>query len=135
MPLLLDTGVIYALADTDDAWHRRVLNYLQRVREVLMAPITVVPEVAYLLRARLGPDAECKFVDSLAKGEIVVEALSGADLQRSVVLMQAYKSIGFVDASVVAVAERLRLREIATVDRRHFSQIQPKHIPAFRLVP
>jgi predicted nucleic acid-binding protein len=43
--------------------------------------------------------------------------------------------LGSVDASVIAAAERLRVTEIATVDRRHFSVVRPTHAPAFRLVP
>jgi hypothetical protein len=100
-----------------------------------MTPITVVPEVAYLLRTRLGVKAEWRFVESLAKGEIAVEGLSIADMKRAARLMQQYPQIGFVDASVVAVAERLRLDTIATTDRRHFSQIRPQHLEAFRMVP
>lgn len=38
-------------------------------------------------------------------------------------------------ASVVAVAERLGLTEIATIDRRHFSVVRPRHIDAFTLLP
>jgi predicted nucleic acid-binding protein len=49
--------------------------------------------------------------------------------------MDRYPDIGFVDASVVAIAERLRLRTIATTDRRHFGKIQPSHVKAFELVP
>lgn len=135
MALLLDTGVIYALADIDDSWHRRVRDYLRRRRDVLIVPITVVPEVAYLLRVRLGPDAECKFVESLSKGEISLELVSITDLERSLELMGKYPAIGLVDASIVAIAERLRLSVIATTDRRHFSQVRPRHVTAFRLVP
>jgi predicted nucleic acid-binding protein len=29
MPLLLDTGILYAMADEDDAWHQRVVRYLR----------------------------------------------------------------------------------------------------------
>jgi predicted nucleic acid-binding protein len=43
--------------------------------------------------------------------------------------------VGFVDASVVAIAERLRLDRIATTDRRHFSTVAPRHRASFELVP
>lgn len=43
--------------------------------------------------------------------------------------------LGAVDASVVAVAEWLGLAEIATVDRRHFSVVRPRHLDAFTLLP
>lgn len=135
MPLLLDTGILYAMADQDDAWHERVVQYLRQNSEVLMTPVTVVPETAYLLRSRLGAKVERHFIASLAAREVLVEMLSNADLMRTASVMTERPDVGFVDASVVAVAERLRLNRIATTDRRHFSTILPRHRPAFELVP
>lgn len=43
--------------------------------------------------------------------------------------------LGTTDASVIAVAERLGVREIATLDRRHFSVIRPRHVENFILLP
>jgi uncharacterized protein len=135
MPLLLDTGFIYALADVDDAWHERCRNYLRKTREVLLVPAPVIPEIAYLFRERLGATEERIFIQSLADREMVVEALAATDFSRCAALMKQYSQIGFVDASVIAVAERLRLRTIATTDRRHFGTIRPIHAAAFDLVP
>ena len=135
MPLLLDTGVIYALADRDDAWHQRATAYVDETRELLLAPVTVLPEAAYLIRDRLGAGAERALVASLTGGELGVETLTAADLRRCAALLGSYPAIGFVDASVIAIAERLRLRTIATTDRRHFAMIRPRHVRAFELVP
>ncbi len=135
MPLLLDTGVVYALADADDAWHERAKDLLRRVREPLLIAVTTIPEITYLLRKRLRPEAERLFVDSLAAGEVGVESMTDADWRRAVELLETYDAIGFVDASVVAIAERLRLKTIATTDRRHFSTVRPSHVEGFELVP
>lgn len=137
MALLLDTGVLYALADADDAWHQRCVDFLERTREILMVPVTVVPEVTYLLRARpkLGPRAEHRFVQALAHGELDVQNLTLPDMRRCAALLQKYPDVGFVDASVVAVAERLHITTIATTDRRHFGAVRPKHVAAFDLAP
>lgn len=66
-----------------------------------------------------------------------VEQLTAEDYPRIVDLMRQYAdaSIGFVDASVVAVAERLDIRSILTLDRRHFGPIRPNHCPALDLLP
>src|SRR5918994_1363602 len=109
MSLLLDTGVLYALADADDAWHARCRDYLARAREALIVPVTVLPEVTYLLRDRLGPREERAFVGALARDPLRVEATTRADFERCLGLLETYPQIGFVDASVVAIAERLRL--------------------------
>ena len=135
MPLLVDTGVIYALADRRDAWHARVRSYLQSRRDTLLAPVTILPEVAYLLRERIGARAERAFTQSIAKGEIAVETLERPDLARAGQLMSDYDWLGFVDATVIAAAERLKMTTIATTDRRHFALVRPAHAERFTLVP
>ncbi len=135
MPLLLDTGAIYALADADDAWHEPMREFLFDRPEILLVPATVLPEVAHLLRNRLGEAVERRFVDSLVKRELTVEPLQAPDLDRCAQLLERYRDIGFVDATVVAMAERLRLQSIVTTDRRHFAQVRPVHRIAFDLLP
>jgi predicted nucleic acid-binding protein len=39
------------------------------------------------------------------------------------------------DASVVALAERLREPKVATLDHRHFATVRPSHAPALDLWP
>jgi uncharacterized protein len=135
MPLLVDTGVIFALAYRKDGWHARVRSYLESYSGPLLAPVTILPEVAYLLRDRIGPHAEHAFAASLAAGEIAVEPVTHKDLKRTAQLMGSYEALGFVDASVVAIAERLKLHTIATTDRRDFSIVRPAHVERFTLVP
>jgi predicted nucleic acid-binding protein len=135
MPLLIDTGPLYALADVDDDWHVRVRDFLRKDRRSLIVPVTVVPEAAYLIRKRLGVSAEKRFADSLAMKEISVENLTTADLRRSSELLETYPFLGFVDASVVAMAERLKLLSLVTTDRRDFGRVRPRHVRAFELLP
>jgi predicted nucleic acid-binding protein len=123
---LLDTGVVYALADRTDAWHRRCAKFVEGFRGLLLVPSTVVPEACYLLGEHLGGRAELAFVRSLAGGELPMAHLTAGDLKRCVALLETYEDagIGFVDASVAAIAERLRVSAILTTDRRHFSIIR-----------
>jgi predicted nucleic acid-binding protein len=135
MPLLCDTGILYALADRDDVWHARATRFIEKQRQVLLAPVTVLPEVAYLLRTRLGPSAERAFADSLAAGELAVENLSQRDLTRTAELLAEQPFLGLVDASIVAIAERLKLETLVTTDRRDFGRVHPRHVDAFQLLP
>lgn len=135
MALLLDTGIVYALADVDDDWHERARELITTTREARLVPITVVPEAAYLIRARLGPTAELALVRSLVGAELMVEDVTFEDLERCAKLLEQYPDLGLVDASVVAIAERLRMKSIATTDRRHFGPIRPRHVKAFTLLP
>jgi predicted nucleic acid-binding protein len=105
------TGVIYALADRADAWH------------------------AYLLRYRVNAGAELAFTASLGRGELAIEDLTRRDLKRAEQLMSTYDGLGLVNATVIAIAERLKLTTIATTDRRHFAVVRPAHVARFTLVP
>lgn len=134
MTVLVDTGVLYAAADADDAWHRRVADWLAEAGNPLLVPVTVVPEVCYLIHTRLGGAAERLFVRSL-QDDLLVEELTDGDLERCVALLESYPHIGFVDASVVAMAERLDIRHVATTDRRHFSTLRPRHVEVLTLLP
>ena len=128
-------GVVYALADADDAWHERARDWTDAVTELLIVPVTVLPEVAYLLHSRLGAAAELAFVQSAASGELEIEPLRQQDLTRCVDVMRRYPVIGFVDATIVAMAERLKIESIATTDRRHFAMVKSRHTKGYQLVP
>ena len=103
--------------------------------ESLLVPVTVIPEVSDLLHSRLGVAAEQAFVCSLAARELDVEMLRDQDVARTAAILERYPDIGFVDASVVAMAERLKVTQVATTDRRHFARVTPRHADAFVLLP
>ena len=135
MPLLVDAGILYAMADRSDAWHHPAVNYLKMFRPTLLAPVTVLPEAAYLVHTRLGAIAERKLVQAFVDGEVAIEPLKPGDLNRVVALMAKYPELGLADCSLVAMAERLQLDTLATTDRRHFGLVRPAHVKRFTLVP
>lgn len=134
---LVDTGIIYALADKGDAWHRRAASSVLGFPGRLIVPASVIPEACYLLSSCLGPFAETAFLVALNNREMSVEQVAAPDMARTVEILKRYADadIGFVDASLVAVAERLGIDTIFTTDRRHFSLIRPAHCSAFTLLP
>lgn len=97
----------------------------------------VVTEVTYLLATRLGPEPEIRFLGDLASGALSIEPVPAGDWLRIAELVAAYRDLplGTVDASIVAAAERLGIPQVATVDRRHFGVVRPRHVAAFTLVP
>jgi predicted nucleic acid-binding protein len=125
------------MADRDDDWHYRTVRFLQLSRDEIIVPVSVLPEAAYLLAAHLGAKAEQRLVQSIVTGEMEVEELTIPDLRRSLELMRRYEDaqIGFVDATVIAIAERLKLKRILTTDRRDFSLMRPRHCKQFKLLP
>lgn len=135
--ILADTGPLYAAADQDDGRHADVRAFLERNSEPILVPATVLPEVCYFLDRHLGSAAEIRFMRSVMDGDLILEAVTAEDLPRCVEVMEQYADnrLGFVDASVVAVAERLNITRILTIDRRHFTVVRPRHVTAFELLP
>ena len=135
--VLVDTGILFAMADLDDAWHEPIKAFLQNITDVLVVPITVLSEICYLLNTHLGKESERKLIASITQNELRVEGLTTEDFRRSLQLLETYSdvNIGFVDASMVAIAERLKIHRILTTDRKHFSIIRPRHCRSFDLLP
>lgn len=63
--------------------------------------------------------------------------LTDADWIRCAELVRIYSDLelDLMDASLVAVAERLKVTEIATLNRRDFNVVRPTHVEAFTLLP
>lgn len=137
MAILVDTSVLYALIDDAEPQHPNVRAFIEQCQEVLLVPITVVPEADYLVLTRIGAPTEIRMLRALATGELDVEGVTQKDFARALELVERYadSGLGFVDASIAAIAERLGVRQILTLDRRHFGMLRPRHCPAFELLP
>src|SRR6478735_10799297 len=135
--LVVDAGPLYAIADTSDRMHRECLELLVSHRGPLIVPTLVITEVAYLLGQRLGARAEVLFAQDLATGVFQVDAVHPGDWVRIAELVATYRDfpLGMADASVIACAERHDIHKLATLDRRHFSAVRPRHVQAFTLLP
>lgn len=137
MAVIVDTSVLYALVDAADAAHVRARDALRRETEAIIVPQATMPEVGYLIGSRLGPRAEANFARHLAASDWRVEPLADPDLRRTVEILDRYADarLGIVDASIVAIAERLGVRRLYTLDNRHFGSIRPAHLESFELLP
>jgi predicted nucleic acid-binding protein len=135
--VVIDTGIIYALADKNDSWHKKAFEFVKIFKGKLIIPLPVIPEACYLLNIYLEQSAEISFIHSLINRELRIEYFHANDLIRCAELLKQYDylNLGFVDATIVAVSERLKIRKILTTDRKHFSAVKPKHCEAFTLLP
>lgn len=137
MALILDTGPLYAALDRSDADHAACRRLIENATEPLVVPAPVLVEVAYWTERRLGTGAWLALLDDVAAGAFVVEDLTLADYRRVRELCDRYADadVGFVDAAVLAVVERLAEPKLATLDRRHFGTLRPRHVDALALLP
>jgi predicted nucleic acid-binding protein len=137
MALVCDTGPLLAALDAADPDHRACADLLTTGTEDLVVPTLVLAELDYWCQERLGARAWLIFLDDVLAGSYRIEALAPADVRRCRELQQTYDDLrlGVVDASVVALLERLREPKVATLDHRHFATVRPAHTDGLGLVP
>ncbi len=100
-------------------------------------PAPILVEVEHLLNHTRQVETFVAFLDDCRQGAFIVEDLQPADYARVGELLSTYADlrVGFVDAAVMAVVERLREPKLATLDHRHFSVMRPRHVEALELLP
>ena len=125
--ILCDTSGLIALLDRDDVNHARVKVH---AAEPLIVPVTVLCEVNYFITKYLGDHVARRFMAEQAKGAWTLLGFDTADLERANQIRDEYADmrVGFVDASLVALAERHRLPRILTLDRRHLTAIRARKL-------
>jgi predicted nucleic acid-binding protein len=137
LALILDTGPLLAALDRADPDHEGCAALLLKAHEDLLVPALVLAELDYWCHERLTGDVWLAFLEDLLDGAYRAEAPTNGDLRRCLELQRQYADLrlGVVDASVVALAERLAEPKIATLDHRHFGVVRPSHVDALRLLP
>ncbi len=110
MAFVLDTGPLYAVLDRDDAAHERSISLLSASNERLVIPSPVLVEVEQLISARMSVETFTTLLTDIIAGDYHVENLSSIDYARIGPICSQYQDarLGFVDAAVLAVVERLR---------------------------
>ena len=137
MALILDTGPLYASLDRSDADHRACRALIETAEETLVIPAPVLVEVDYWIQQRLNPGVLVALLDDITAGAYIVADLVPADYSRVRGLCDQYadSDVGFVDAAVLAIVERLNESKLATLDRRHFGLLRPRHRDSLEILP
>ena len=126
MTALLVTGFLLAVLDVDDDLHPACVRALGVEPEPIL-PDMVLPELAYMVLRELGYEVLVRFLSAVLRGELRLERTTEHDLQRTAEILRQYADsrIDFVDCAIAAMAERLNIRRILTVDQRHFRLFRP----------
>jgi hypothetical protein len=135
--MLWDTGPLYAAFDRDDKHHAASAALMRATAPPLLVPSPVVVEVCYHLQKHLGARAEIAFLRSIQQGQLRLLEPATADFDRALELVEQYQGfpLGVVDAHVMAMAERLGITQVASIDHRHFHAVKLRHCDALELLP
>ena len=132
--ILADSSGLLALLNTKDTHHAEVKPF---ARANLLVSSTVLCEVDYMATKYLGEHASRAFLNGQARGEWQLLAFEAADLEKANEIRARYNDIplGFVDSSLLALAERHQIPRVLTLDRRHFWAVRPQGFGSFELLP
>lgn len=134
--VIADTGFVVAFISKRDSNHEACKLIYRQYSEILL-PQTVLAEVAYLIDREAGSRAVASFLKGLPRSRLQLAAIVEEDVSRVAEILTRYDDsrIDFVDATVMAMAERYRIQQVITVDRRDFQLFRPKHCKSFILLP
>ena len=137
MAILLDPSAVVAAADAADLNHRAAVAWFERVDEPLLLGALSLGELDLLLQRELGSAATDAVVRSLVAGAIRLVPPTQDDLARAAQLMAeaAEHRPRLADALLVAAAERLGIRRVASFDRRPLAVFRPRHARSLDFVP
>jgi len=136
MPALCDTSFVFSLIDRADPQHTQCRALYLRLPDLLL-PAPALTELSYLFHRTGGNRAVVGALRTIREGHIAIVDLDAADYDRSIAILDKYSDsrIDFVDACIMAMAERLRITRILTFDRRDFGLYRPAHCEHFELLP
>lgn len=135
--LLLDTSGLLAAIDASQVRHVECAAAIAgRPGPFLLSPF-VLAELDYLLGARVGVAAQLALLAEVVRGAYRLELFDAADVEVAQGVMTKYadQQIDLADASIVVLAARHRVRDLLTLDHRHFTVIRPLAGRGFRLWP
>lgn len=134
--VIADTGFVVALTNRTDARHADVTTIYTQYPQILL-PQTVLVEVAYLLGREAGIQIVVAFLKGLPASRFSLMPLNAQDVERIGQILQQYADsrVDFVDASVMALAERMNIVTVLTLDQRDFRLFRPKHCDSFNIQP
>ncbi|MBC7869306.1 MAG: PIN domain-containing protein [Chitinophagaceae bacterium] len=136
MRAVADSSFVIAI-ENDEQHNREECRTAYDQCGKIYLPQSTLNEVAYFLTREGGNRATTTFLKRLPETKYMLECLLPEDLSRITELLEKYSDtrLDFVDASVAAVAERLNITTVLTLDRRDFSLIRPKHVDYFAVPP
>lgn len=136
MTALIDTGFLLAVVSANDRHHDACVRVLEKEKKPLL-PSAILTELAYMVVRDIGRPAFIRLMRSIFAGELELVFPSANDLERATDIMEQYSDskIDFVDCVVTAMAERLNISRILTIDQRDFRILRPTHVSAFEILP
>lgn len=137
MLAVADSSFVVAVALATDKNHAVCATVYRQQQSKIYLPQSTLAEVGYLITREGGNRATAGFLRRLSETRYRIVPLEAEDFLRTAQILHQYADtrVDFVDATIVAVAERVKATRILTLDRRDFGIIRPAHAPHFEILP
>ncbi|MCY4072914.1 MAG: PIN domain-containing protein [Chloroflexi bacterium] len=137
MTLIADTSFLYALYNENDIRHQDADRFASTTTRAMLIPCVALPELTYLFIRDVGYRGVESFFAHFKDMSPQLVPIVPADVYKIHEITEMYASAEFdiVDCCIMALAERLQITRIATLDRRDFSIFRPRHCDFLELLP
>ena len=135
--IILDTSGLLSALDASQRFHEAARRSLEAASPPWILSPYVLAELDYLLATRVGQAAERALLAEVGRGVYRLDALEPAEITAAERLIgrHAELEIGLADASLVVLANRYGVRDLLTLDERHFRALRGPGGRPFRLLP
>lgn len=135
--IILDTSGLLAAIDASQRMHSAAVQALREATPPWLLSPFVLAELDYLLATRVGQPAERALLAEVGRGVYRLESFDAEDIAAAerVIGRHADLEIGLADASLVVLASRYGIRDLLTLDERHFRVLRGPGGRPFRLLP
>ena len=136
MQVLIDTSAVISMIDKSHHLHKKIKELVLMDNNLYIIPSTVIVEVCQLLKYRFGSSVEISFLNEILKTIFLMEPVKFEDINRILEILKKYEdlNIGYVDSSIVTIAERLKINKILTLDKKHFTIVIPNGFEYFDIL-
>lgn len=135
--ILLDTSGLLSAIDGSQRQHRTAADALRAAPPPWVLSPFVLAELDYLLATRVGIDTERALLAEVGRAVYRLEAFDADDIAAAERVIARYRElgIGLADASIVVLANRYGVRDVLTLDERHFRALRGPNGRPFRILP
>jgi predicted nucleic acid-binding protein len=135
---IADTSFLLALYHPPDRNHSRAVRFVERDQPEVIIPQAALAEIMYMIQTRANERTFLFFWHTLATSRyFTLEPTTPGDLARALAIRRQYAAarLDFVDCCIIALAERLKITQVCTFDRRDFAIVTPEHIAPLEMLP
>lgn len=135
--IIVDTSGLLSAIDASQHLHREAAAALRAAQPPWVLSPFVLAELGYLLATRVGVEAERALLSEVGRGVYQMESFTPDDVEAAERVIGRHRNlgIGLVDASLVVLASRYGVRDLLTLDERHFRAMRGPGGRSFRILP